>query len=226
MNQVNEASFSNLPNIFVLGLKWLHLAAAQTYCLSVLTIRLSMPDWRTGHAQSNAPSHSPTRGFPYTNTLAAARLIRPRTQCIHPLSVRREGGVSVWELTSVVMTAHWKQTCGALELARSFQDACNQVLRTMSLHWHTAPVRAHWRATLPQTVPRWKRVSGRLGWWGFRVKMFLFYSWSFLASLQNSHFANRTFHIQLNYNWELLDIAFSFWVFKALNANCCKHQNH
>lgn len=81
-----------LPNIFVLGLKWLHLAAAQTYCLSVLTIRLSMPDWRTGHAQSNAPSHSPTRGFPYTNTLAAARLIRPRTQCIHPLSVRRGGG--------------------------------------------------------------------------------------------------------------------------------------
>lgn len=84
-------------------------------------------------------SDSPTRGFPYTNSWLPLTWSGPGLSAlIHPAApdhvcVSTCVWVSVWELTSAVMTAHWKGTCGEPEPARSLQDACNQALRTVSL---------------------------------------------------------------------------------------------
>lgn len=174
-------------------------------------------------------SDSPTRGFPYTNSRPLLAWSGPGLSAlIHPAAPRACVFVSVcvwvgvWELTSAVMTAHWKETCGKPEPARSFQDACNQALRTVSLLCPSCS-HTHWCGPADEAVARWKYMNVRTGWWGFKVNMFLLFSWMLIDL-----FAELPLCSLFMFSSSITEscwICFFFVVFKVSNTDCGKQSN-
>lgn len=121
------------------------------------------------------------------------------------------------------MTAHWKETCGEAERARSFQDACNQAcLRTVSLLCPSHS-RRFVQGFLKSPKNIWECVASLVEEIQSENVLILLLDvfWP-LCRTPTLH----TAHIQLNHNWELLDVAFfsTLSVFKASNVNRGKHQ--
>lgn len=173
-------------------------------------------------------SDSPTRGFPYTNSRPPLAWSGPGLSVlIHPAAplacvcVSVCVWVGVWELTSAVMTAHWKGTCGEPEPARSFQDACNQALRTVSL-LGSSRIRRFEAADETPTAPWWKYMSVWPRWCAIQSEHVLFLLldafWPICRTptLHSVHIL-----IVAESRWMLL-----FWAFKAWNTNCGEHRSH